>query len=95
MFPAVEVLELPQVVLAPSVPQLMSESLAHLRSEDMLGDVIGISGNALRDLPTRKCPGVRAETPSNGAESRGVSGRLFNTASTSSRTVVISSQVRR
>ena len=61
----------------------------------MLVDVLGTSGRALSDLPIKKCPGVRTDAPSSGAESSGVSGRLFNTASTSVRTVYISSQVRR
>ena len=53
------------------------------------------AGRALRDHPTRKCPGVRICAPSTGAESKGVSGWPLRIASTSASTVYSSSAVSR
>ena len=66
----------------------------------LLRDVIllvmsGRAGRGLRDRSTRKCPGMRIRAPSTGAESKGVSGRLFRIASTSASTVYSSSAVSR
>ena len=67
----------------------------HLLRDVILLVMFGRAGRALRDRPTRKCPGVRIRAPSIGAEFKRVSGRLFRIASTSASTVYSSSAVSR
>ena len=66
----------------------------HLHKELILDILSMCSGIANSGRPTRKCTGVNTTIPSIGVESNGTSGLLFMVASTSAKTVNISSIVR-
>ena len=66
----------------------------HRLRDDSLETVPTWVGGARNGQPMRKCPGVRAEAPSEGVESIGRSGLLLSVASVSASTVVSSSKER-